>query len=137
MKLTPESIPQVALEFMNRDHAEFVLLRERLLDLLAARAPVEQLQGALDELAEHTRRHFAAEEQVMLETGFPAYKVHKGEHDSVLVEMATQVERWQQGHDNESLRNWIDQGVGDWLLAHVGSMDFVTAHFISTQQTGR
>lgn len=39
MKLTPESIPRVALDFMNRDHAEFVLLRERLLDLLSARAP--------------------------------------------------------------------------------------------------
>lgn len=137
MKLTPESIPQVALDFMNRDHGEFVLLRDKLLDLLADRAPVEQLQGALDELAEHTRRHFVAEEQVMLETGFPAYQIHKGEHDSVLAEMAAQVEHWQQGHDNESLRSWIDQGVGDWLLAHVGSMDFVTAHFISTQQKGR
>lgn len=137
MKLTPESIPQVALDFMNRDHAEFVMLRDKLLDLLAGRASDEQLQAALDELVEHTRRHFAAEEQVMLETGFPVYQVYKSEHDSVLAEMAAQVERWQQGNDNESLRNWIDQDVGDWLLAHVGSMDFVTARFIDMQRKGR
>lgn len=73
----------------------------------------------------------------MLETGFPAYQVHRGEHDSVLAAMVVQVERWQRGHDNESLHKWIDQDVGDWLLAHVGSMDFVTAHFIDTQQKGR
>lgn len=137
MKLTPESIPQVALDFMNRDHAEFVILRDKLLDLLAARATVEQLQIALDELVEHTRRHFAAEEQVMLETGFPVYQIHKGEHDSVLAGMSAQIERWHQGRDNESLRNWIDQDVGEWLLAHISSMDFVTARFVDMQRKAR
>lgn len=137
MKPNFESIPQVALDFMNRDHAEFALLRAKLLELLAATAPVDRLQGALDELVEHTRRHFAAEEQAMREAGFPVYAVHKADHEGVLGEMATRAERWKQGRDNEALRDWIERDVGDWFLAHISSMDFVTARFIDAQRQGR
>lgn len=137
MQLTSDSIPQLALEFMNRDHAEFVVLRDRLLGLLTAKAPDEQLGSALHDLVEHTRQHFAAEESVMQEARFPAYTVHKGEHDTVLADMSAQVARWHQGRDNEALRNWVDQAVGDWFLSHIGSMDFVTAQFIDMQRKER
>lgn len=134
MKPNFESIPQVALDFMNRDHAEFALLRTKLLDLLAATAPVERIQGALGELVEHTRQHFAAEEQAMREASFPVYAVHKADHDGVLADMAMRAERWNQGRDNEALRVWLDREVGEWFLNHVSSMDFVTAKFIAGQR---
>lgn len=136
MKPNFESIPQVALDFMNRDHAEFALLRAKLLELLAATAPMEQIRGALDELFEHTRQHFAAEEQAMREAGFPVYAVHKADHDGVLADMAARAERWNQGRDNDALRDWIERDVGDWFLAHISSMDFVTARFIAAQRQG-
>lgn len=136
MKLTPESIPLLALDFMNRDHAEFVVLRDKLLDLLAARASVAQLQGALDELAEHTRQHFAAEEQAMQQAGFPVYAVHKADHDTVLADMAARVKSWSLDRDDEALRAWLDHDVGEWFMNHVSSMDFVTAKFIDAQRKG-
>lgn len=137
MKQNLESIPQVALEFMNRDHAEFVLLRNKLLDLLAATAPVERIQDALDELVEHTRQHFAAEEQAMREVGFPVYAVHKADHDGVLADMAVRAERWSQDRDATALRDWVDREVGEWFVNHVSSMDFVTAKFIDGQRQQR
>ena len=42
--------PQVALDFMNRDHADFVALREQLLDLLSAQAHDSKVDNLLDEL---------------------------------------------------------------------------------------
>jgi hemerythrin len=133
MNLNHQSIPQVALEFMNRDHAEFALLRAKLLDLLAAKAPPDRLQGALEELVEHTRRHFAAEERAMQECGFPVYAVHKADHDTVLADMAARAERWKRDRDDAALCAWLDGEVGEWFLNHVGSMDFVTAKFIDGQ----
>lgn len=127
--MNPPNYPQVALEFMNRDHAEFATLRQKLLDLLAGDAPNPAVDDALAELGEHTRRHFADEEQVMRETGFPVYEIHKGEHDRVLADISAQVERWVQGRDAGALRDWLDQGIGTWLVEHVSSMDFVTAAF--------
>lgn len=127
--VNPPNYPQVALDFMNRDHAEFAALRQKLLDLLAGEVSNPAVDGALAELGEHTRRHFADEEQVMRETGFPVYEIHKGEHDRVLADIAAQVECWLQGRDARALRDWLDRAVGTWLVEHVSSMDFVTAAF--------
>ncbi|MBI4809039.1 MAG: hemerythrin family protein [Nitrosomonadales bacterium] len=132
-----QDYPQVALEFMNRDHAEFVVLRARLLELLSAAAPDARVDKLLGELLAHTRHHFAEEERLMQETGFPPYPVHKRDHDHVLADMTTRVERWKQGHDVPALKEWLDRDIGDWFVSHVSSMDFVTAGFIKAQGKDR
>jgi hemerythrin len=129
--------PQVALDFMNRDHAEFVGLRAQLLELLATAAPDARVDKLLADLLEHTRHHFAEEERLMQEVRFPPYPVHKGEHDNVLADMAAKVEHWKQGHDAAALRKWLERDVGDWFVNHVSTMDFVTAGFIKAQGGGK
>ena len=129
--------PQVALEFMNLDHAEFVALRDKLLVLLQSQPSDNEVNSLLDELFEHTRRHFAEEERLMLETGFPPYPVHKGEHDQVLANMTAQLERWKYGRDAAATRDWLDKAVGDWFITHVGTMDLVTAGFIEMKQKAK
>ncbi len=126
--------PQVALDFMNRDHAEFVALRDQLLGLLSAQAHEAKVDILLDELLEHTRHHFAEEERLMQETRFPPYRMHKAEHDHVLTDMSTRIERWKQGRDAAALRDWLDHSVGDWFVTHVSTMDLVTAGFIEKKQ---
>lgn len=126
--------PQVALDFMNRDHAEFVALRDKLLKLLTTQAAAAEVDELLAELLVHTRRHFAEEERLMQEIQFPPYPVHKGEHDSVLAEMSAQLKRWEQGRNAVALREWLDRSVGDWFENHVSTMDFVTARFIAMKQ---
>ena len=130
MSRKPLPFPQVAVEFMNRDHAEFAGLREQLLDALAFDAGAEAISHMLDALLDHTGRHFADEEQMMVEAGFPPYEVHKAEHDHVLAEMQARGSRWSQDTDVDALRRWIEKDVGDWFIGHVGSMDLVTAAFV-------
>jgi hemerythrin len=125
--------PQVALEFMNRDHAEFVAMRSQLLGLISAQAQETDVDTLLDELLIHTRRHFAEEERLMQETRFPPYAMHKSEHDHVLADMSAHIERWKQGRDVTALQVWLDKDVGAWFVTHVGTMDFVTAGFIKAQ----
>lgn len=126
--------PQVALSFMNRDHAEFVALRDSLLGQLDARSPAEAVDALLDELLTHTRQHFADEERLMREVNFPPFPVHKGEHDAVLKGMATRIESWKLDRDANVLRAWLDKDVGAWFVNHVSTMDFVTARFIAAQR---
>jgi hemerythrin len=126
--------PQVALEFMNRDHAEFVAMRDRLLGLLSGKTPVTAVDKLLDELLEHTRHHFAEEERLMQATRFPPYAMHKGEHDNVVADMAAKIASWKRERNAAALREWLDRDVGDWFVKHVGSMDFVTAGYIEMKQ---
>lgn len=127
------SFPQVALDFMNRDHEEFAALRGKLLDLIDTGA-TDGIDVLLDELQRHTIRHFADEEKAMQDAGFPVYPVHKGEHDAVLADMAMRIERWHGARDIAALRDWLDAAVGEWFVSHVGSMDTVTAGFIAAQR---
>jgi hemerythrin len=126
--------PQVALDFMNRDHAEFVVMREKLLRLISAQTPEIDVDTLLDDLLTHTRHHFAEEERLMLATRFPPYAMHKAEHESVLTEMSTRIERWKKEREPEALREWLAHTVGDWFVTHVGTMDLVTAGFIAMKQ---
>jgi hemerythrin len=126
--------PQVALAFMNHDHAEFVEMREQLLAALAQQGDPAEVDALLAHLLEHTRTHFGEEERMMREAQFPPYPVHKGEHDRVLADMEAHVAQWQQGRDAAALRSWLDKDVGDWFVHHVGMMDFVTARFIAATQ---
>jgi hemerythrin len=126
--------PQVALDFMNRDHAEFVAMRGQLLSLISSQAPENDVDTQLDELLSHTRHHFAEEERLMQETRFPPYAMHKSEHDHVLTEMSANIGRWKQNRDLAVLRDWLDQAVGTWFVTHVGTMDLVTAGYIKMKQ---
>ncbi len=126
--------PQVALDFMNRDHADFVALRKHLLGLLAAQSLDDEMDKQLDALLEHTRHHFAEEERQMQACRFPPYPMHKAEHDSVLADMAAKIERWKTERDTKALQQWLEQDLGDWFVNHVSTMDFVTARFIASQQ---
>ena len=128
------AFPEVAVDFMNHDHHEFAALREKLLAVIAAGSAASGIEPLLDELHSHTVRHFADEEKLMQDTGFPVYPVHKGEHDSVLADLAARIAHWRQGGDVEALRNWLDMAVGDRLVAHVNSMDMVTAGYAAARQ---
>lgn len=125
--------PQVALDFMNRDHAEFVAMRRKLLDMIASQVQGNVVDNQLDELLAHTRHHFAEEERLMQESRFPPYAMHKSEHDHVLADMAAHIGLWKQDGDVTKLQDWLDQDVGVWFVTHVSTMDFVTAGFINAQ----
>ena len=126
--------PQVALDFMNRDHAEFVALRDKLLGVLSGQPIDAEVDILLDELLEHTRHHFAEEERLMQEIQFQLLCMHKSEHDSVLTEMSAQIEGWKHGRDAAALRNWLEHTVGDWFVNHVSTRDTVTSGFIKMKQ---
>lgn len=126
--------PQVALEFMNRDHQEFVALREKLLALLQA-SPLDtaRIDALLYELMDHTDHHFDEEEGRMLAAQFPPFSVHKGEHIRALAEIRGQVSAWETSRDAAALQQWLEQRLADWFVNHVNTMDFVTAAFIASR----
>ena len=126
--------PQVALDFMNHDHAEFVDLRAKLLDLLAADSPSTEVDNLLDKLMSHTVHHFAEEERLMQATNFPPFRMHQSEHDRVLADVSARIELWKQTRDGAALRVWLERDVGEWFENHVSTMDFVTASFIAMKQ---
>jgi hemerythrin len=127
------SYPQVALDFMNRDHAEFAKMHAQALQLLDSPNIQNALDTLLNELVTHTQQHFAEEEQAMQVGNFPPYPMHKMEHDRVLAELTQRVAAWQAQRDAVALRQFLECALTEWFTHHVSMMDFVTARYLTTQ----
>ena len=128
------NVPKVAFDEMNLVHAEEVELLNRIEALLDTGASEEVLSEALETLFEHTRAHFANEERLMRESGFPAYDMHKAEHDRVLNAFQLLMMDWRTQKDNGLIRDYVCAETPQWLHQHIATMDTVTAQFIALAQ---
>ncbi len=132
--LSPDLIPLVALDSMNRTHQEEVQRVNGLAALVA-----KGMQGALDKASvtqqlelwlEHTRQHFARENALMEQYGFPAYAVHRGEHQRVLDLLENLQQAWLQQGSLQPLADFLFNEWLAWFDNHVQTMDRVTADFL-------
>ena len=88
----------------------------------------EQVSQLLDQFIEFTRMHFASEERLMEQTGFPGLIEHRAKHQCLLAQVLQSAHRLQYGEGVEMgslldfLRDWYvehisgdDQQYGPWL----------------------
>jgi hemerythrin-like metal-binding protein len=136
MLLGKHSVPEVAIDFMNRDHQIFIDLVVELQRLLSVNTDPSALTAALEELQLHTASHFAEEEVHMLDACFPPYLIHQQEHKQVLADLQAKIEVWKSGQDKAQLKKYVQEDLPAWLSHHVQSMDYVTANWLARTNTG-
>ena len=131
-RLTPDNIPLVSIDFMNHTHQEEVAL----VNALSEKLQIEQEDinpGEISELLaqwlSHTEAHFQRENELMIEIDFPPYLVHSGEHENALNVMRSVINAWQQSGNIQQLSDYVFKQWPEWFMAHVNSMDTVTANF--------
>jgi len=114
--------PQVALAFMNHDHAEFIEMREQLLAALAKEGNHAEVDALLDRLLEHTRTHFGEEERLMEAAGYDDLAAHRQSH-RIMAEHVRALERTYD-HDPSTVAAAELHGfLSDWLVHHIRSED--------------
>lgn len=97
-----------------------------------AAAEGADFQAAFQGLLEHLQAHFAYEEGLMEEYGFPAFSVHRGEHQRVLAEMRDLAGSIQRGRLRMA-RLYLQEKMPEWFLTHRDTMDLVTAGFLQSK----
>ncbi len=129
-----DQIPLVGLEVMNRVHREEVEIINQLGTLLInglqSKPDIEGISRSVEAWIDHTRQHFEGENRMMMEYGFPAYPVHKGEHDQVLLRLEELHSQWLREFNLEALADYLFIEWRNWFDNHVNSMDMVTAQFL-------
>jgi hemerythrin len=95
----------------------------------------------LDEMVDYTLSHFAFEEELMEEAGYPFCAAHKRVHDIFVKRVAEYQMRFRAGEDiTDELKNMLSR----WLFNHIRSDDKAYAdtvkrhlnHFVKTHQEG-
>lgn len=135
--LDVETIPHVEIGFMNDTHFEEIEMVKGLGKLISAYQEkdthtddeIAQISLNLRNWLDHTIPHFQRENELMLETGFPAYAIHSEEHEIALNLMKTRVQTWEQNKDIELIADYVFTLWPAWFSAHVNSMDMMTAKF--------
>ena len=123
-------IPQVAVASMNATHAEELALLRELLAALDARDAARAAELA-DAFAAHVEEHFAREERLMEQYGFPPYPIHRSEHDRMRAMVAEACAQADSAEGRAALARFIREVFLPWLSGHVATMDAATAHFLS------
>ena len=138
-RIEPSEVPEVAVPFMNEDHRREIALVNDLEEALDAHArggegTFDAVLAKLALLAVHTREHFLREETAMREARFPAYQVHKAEHDRVLADMDREARRFREKGDGERLSRYLFETMPAWFRGHVRTMDVITADYVAEQR---
>ena len=132
-------MPQVAREDMNATHAEELELVNHIGDLIEAvegGESGEPLREALKAWLAHTRQHFDNEHRTMEEVGFPAYVVHRAEHERVLAQLESVVNAYLETGELPPLKAFVFEVWPGWFENHVNTMDYATAHFAQMAARG-
>ena len=133
--LERETIPRVDLDFMNNTHFEEIEMVKELGKLVDSfivndnQKNQNVLTQKLNAWLDHTTAHFERENNLMQETGFPAYSIHKDEHNTALNQMKNVINAWIKKQNIELVEDYIFSLWPAWFDQHVNTMDMMTAKF--------
>lgn len=138
--LTLDQVNRVALDEMQHVHEEEITLLNEidgLADLYTADPSKKVLlEEKLEAYFLHVLEHFRKEELLMEQYGFPAYPIHKAEHDRVLSELNSVVLQWKEEGELSLVVNYLRK-TPEWIINHIATMDTVTANFLAQQRVLR
>ncbi len=133
--LEKETIPRVELDFMNNTHFEEIEMVKELGEIISSYQDEgrydqhDNLSQKLNAWLDHTKAHFARENELMQETGFPAYSIHLNEHETILKQMMDVINAWQNDQDIGRVEDYVFNLWPIWFDEHVNTMDMITAKF--------
>lgn len=103
---------------LDRQHQELVDMLNQLNDAVRNNEPQQAVGRMFDDMIAYAASHFAVEERMMEECGYPDAASHKDEHKRLMLEAHYLKEQLAQGGELLVL-----QSIKDWLLAHTANVD--------------
>ena len=112
---------RVGVRAMDDQHGILMEAMNELRLALVRGAGREQVSKLLDQLIEFARMHFASEEQLMEQTGYPGLAEHRKLHHTILAQILESAHRLQYGEgvEMQSLLCYLR----DWFLQHIEESD--------------
>ena len=119
-------------EMIDTQHKELIARINKLLLLCENEKPAQrEAVETLDYLADYTEFHFAAEEKLQEECGYPLLDAHKAQHAKFVkaVDELREMLEEEEG-PSEAFVEAVKKNVVDWLLNHIQVWDKQIAEFI-------
>jgi hemerythrin len=110
----------VQVKQLDEQHKKLIEILNRLHDAMKVGKGKEILEEVLGSLIIYTRKHFAAEEELMKVNNYPGYAVHKQEHNQLVVQVLDVQKQTQAG---VVLSQQVMSFLKNWLETHIQGTD--------------
>ncbi len=113
---------------VDQQHQKLVAMVNALYEAMKDGSGQDVLGKVLNGLVDYTRTHFATEEALMNQFGYPGLATHKIEHDKLTAQVAELQAQFQAGKTALTLK--VANFLKDWLSGHILGMDQQYAPFL-------
>ena len=102
---------------IDRQHKKLIGLVGTLREAMREGKGKQALSTVLRDLIQYTQTHFAAEERILKDNGYPEYAEHKEKHDKMTQKVLDIQKQYQEGKVTISLdvmtflENWVDKHI--------------------------
>lgn len=121
---------------IDAEHRELIQAINRLLQACAAGRERGELSSTIDFLVQYTKTHFAHEEGLQVQSGYPDYENHKQYHRWFMKVVDDLSQRLKAEGPTPRLLSELNKQLGGWLLNHIKTEDVKVAKHIQAQQQG-
>jgi len=115
---------------IDRQHQQLLFLSQNLLSALSNDgASLAEKQAAFQDLADNVLAHFAYEERIMRNIGYPNFEQHIVEHNDIRAEIKEMMDDVMHGDSVDDWKGLVSM-VQVWVLRHIAASDTPIRDFI-------
>jgi hemerythrin len=111
----------VGVSDIDEQHLELVGLLNQLNNAIRERRGSAAVRKTLDELVDYTRTHFAVEERMMTEAGYPEHAEHKVHHEALIDQIRALQQKLDSGEAAVTFE--LLHFLRVWLIRHIAESD--------------
>ncbi len=111
----------VSVEEMDEQHKKLIELINGFYDALQTDTGQEVISSLFNGVLDYTKTHFAREEELMKDHGFPEYEAHKVEHNELVEEVLDIHQKYTDG-DTDTVGK-LALLLSNWLMDHIVMKD--------------
>ncbi|MFQ3231430.1 bacteriohemerythrin [Reinekea sp.] len=120
MKLQWSSEYELGIQVIDNQHERIVDYINDVDELQSTHSNRGELEQVLHRLVDYTQSHFAFEEALLEEVGYPELLEHQATHQAFISEIEQMHRDFKEGHD---IANELAEFLLKWLLEHIRSDD--------------
>jgi hemerythrin len=125
---------ETGIEVVDEQHRQYFVLLNNYLEK-ASESPLDgdeffDLLEKLDFLRQYAREHFATEELLMQEAGFPGYDTHRWEHQYFEHHVGELCEKLKADGFSLELAHDVNYYIIEWFVEHIRQVDMELVGFL-------
>ena len=122
----------VGVKKIDEQHQQLFAAINHLIDAIEQGRGAAEFKKALDFLVEYTATHFADEEVIQKQHGYPDFENHHRIHEAFKKVTRDIAAEFVDSGTNDLLVKEVKRKFGDWLVTHIKGQDFKLAAFIKS-----